>query len=577
MHFPSVSRLLSLPLEAAAKAGRTPMTLCFTAVLPLALPLLAGCSDDGQAAVATGGATGGTTPSTGSGSSSHVGGSNAGTGAGGGENGSGDTGSGGTATGGAEPVNVLDATYLKATNADAGDLFGVSVALSQDGSLVAVGANREAGATGDPTDNSMPDAGAVYLFSRAEASWQQAAYLKPMLSGEGDAFGTSVAMSADGTTVAVGAPFEASATVGIDGDPTDDTAPYAGAVYVFVRGESGWQQQAYIKGAHTDADDLFGGSLALSADGNTLLVGAEGEDGPSTGPDGDETDKSAPEAGAAYLFSRSGSSWQQTAYIKASNTQASDHFGCAVALSSEGLSFAVGAYGEDSVSVGANGDQANNDAPSSGAVYVFEKSGPSWEQLAYLKPSQNDESGYDGFGSALSLSADGRRLAVGAPGEASAAQGVNPDQTDMSAPYAGAAYVFEGEGSVWTQLAYLKASNARAADEFGRSLALSSGGTTLVVGAALEGSTSNGIDRGAAEAGAAYLFSSDGSSWQEDQLIKASNTDAGDRFGWSVALSGDTSLMAVAANRESGAGRDADAEPSDNSAARAGAVYLYAF
>ncbi|QQR89156.1 MAG: FG-GAP repeat protein [Myxococcales bacterium] len=117
-----------------------------------------------------------------------------------------------------------------------------------------------------------------------------------------DSFGSIVATSADGSTLAISAPSESSAATGINGDEDDNSSSDSGAVYVFVRdSDSGWLQQAYIKASNTDAGDHFGSSLALSADGDTLVVGARGENSSSTGIDGEEND-AAPASGAVYAF-----------------------------------------------------------------------------------------------------------------------------------------------------------------------------------------------------------------------------------------------------------------------------------
>ncbi len=489
---------------------------------------------------------------------------------------------GGTSSGGGSTTGPDSGpAYLKASNADPGDLFGVSAVLSNDGSLLAVGANREASSSTDgEDDNSVPDSGAAYLFVRDASGWQEQAYLKASNAGEGDAFGSVIAMSADGSTLAIGAPYEASNTTGVNGNEDDDSAPNAGAVFVFARNGDVWQQQAYLKGFNTDGEDHFGISVALSADGSTLVVGAEGEDSPATGVDGDPTDKSAYEAGAAYLFRRSDASWKQETYFKASNTEAWDHFGSSVALAADGNTLAVGAHSEDSASSGVDGDQSDNSATSAGAVYVFVHDETSWSQGAYLKPAQNDGYAYDSFGSVVSLSADGATLAVGAPGDASAATGVDGDPNNTTLPYAGAVYLFGLSGSSWVQQAYLKASNTGEADEFGHNIKLSDDGTTLAVGAALEASASSGVngnqnDNSAPEAGAVYLFGTEEAAWQQLAFIKAPNTDAGDRFGWSVGLSADGSLLAIGADREASAASGVNGNQNDNSATQAGAVYVY--
>jgi len=173
-------------------------------------------------------------------------------------------------------------------------------------------------------------------------------------------------------------------------------------------------------------------------------------------------------------------SFVQQAYLKASNTDSLDGFGFSVAIS--GDTVVVGAAGEDGVATGINGDQSNNSAQRSGAVYVFTRSGTSWSQQAYLKASNTDSS--DNFGISVAISGD--TVVVGANGEASNATGVNGDQDDNSAAGAGAAYVFTRNGTVWSQQAYLKASNTGGGDEFGQAVAIYD--NTLVVGAHLEDS-----------------------------------------------------------------------------------------
>jgi trimeric autotransporter adhesin len=147
----------------------------------------------------------------------------------------------------------------------------------------------------------------------------------------------------------------------------------------------------YVKASNTGANDRFGNSVALSADGNTLAVGAYGEDSSATGIGGDQTNNSASSSGAVYVFARSGSTWSQQAYVKASNTGAGDCFGSSVALSADGDTLAVGAYNEASSATGIGGVQTNNSAPSSGAVYVFTRSGSTWSQQAYVKASNTGQ------------------------------------------------------------------------------------------------------------------------------------------------------------------------------------------
>jgi hypothetical protein len=212
----------------------------------------------------------------------------------------------------------------------------------------------------------------VYTFARSGAGvWSQEAYLKASNTGIGDIFGTKVVLAADGNTLAVGALSEDSGATGVDGNQADDTAANSGAVYVFVRTGTVWRQQAYLKASNTGADDRFGVAVALSADGNTLLVGATGEDGNAIGIGGDAADNSANNSGAAYLFVRAGTGWVQRAYVKAPNTDAGDVFGLSAAVSADGSSFAVAALFEASAATGIGGDRADDSAAIAGAVFLF--------------------------------------------------------------------------------------------------------------------------------------------------------------------------------------------------------------
>ena len=187
----------------------------------------------------------------------------------------------------------------------------------------------------------------------------------------GDFFGDAIALSADGNTLAVAATNESSGVAGINGDQADNTVAAAGAVYVFVRSGATWVQQAYIKASNPDVGDQFGLSVALSADGNTLVVGAPGESSAAMGIGGDQTDNTTLSAGAVYIFVRSGTTWTQQAYIKASNPQLAAEFGTSVALSGDGDALAAGAPRESGAATGVDGDQANNTAAFAGAVYMF--------------------------------------------------------------------------------------------------------------------------------------------------------------------------------------------------------------
>lgn len=415
--------------------------------------------------------------------------------------------------------------YLKASNADVNDQFGHAVALSADGNTLAVSAyfegSRATGVNGDQADNSMAHSGAVYVFTRTGAAWSQQAYLKASNTGEvddGDQFGFSVALSDDGNTLAAGAITEDSADGRINGNQADNTAGNAGAVYVFVRAGNRWSQQAYVKssgpgGAH--ANELFGYSVALSADGDTLAVGAYDEAGASNVINGPEAslgdpasllaDLRQPGTGAVFVFTRRGTTWSREAYLKASTQDPGDSLGAWVAISDDGNTVAASAPDEDSLTTGVNAVQAGHsgrigtlDDVSSGAVYVFARTGARWSQQASFKASNSGIE--DWFGVRLALSGDGDALAVSAPNEDGGATGINGRQDDRSATDAGAVYLFTRTGSTWTFQSYLKGGNTEEFDEFGSGVALNRRGT-LAVGA-------RGEDGGSVtDSGAVYLFS----------------------------------------------------------------------
>lgn len=161
----------------------------------------------------------------------------------------------------------------------------------------------------------------------------------------------------------------------------------------------------YFKASNTGVLDQFGSSVALSADGNTLAVGAPGEDSASAANPFDgcapvNPNNCARASGAVYVYTRSSSIWIQQAYVKASNIEANDHFGIAVALSADGNMLAVGANQESSNSTGIN-SVPNVLAPAAGAVYVYTRSGDIWSQRAYVKASNAQTS--DSFGTSVAL------------------------------------------------------------------------------------------------------------------------------------------------------------------------------
>ena len=430
-------------------------------------------------------------------------------------------------------------SYLKASNTEAGDFFGVSVAV--EGNTIAVGASSEDGSSrgvnGNADINGAVDAGAVFVFTREETRWFQEAYVKASNPDAGDQFGFRVALS--GETLVAGARGESSSS---ERDENDNGTLSAGAAYVFLRSGTVWSQEAYLKATHPGVEDQFGNAVAVS--GDTIAIGAPGEASSATGIGGNEADNSAPYAGAVYVFTRRGTRWSREAYVKAANTGAEDYFGWSVALS--GDTAVAGAFFEDSSATGVNSAQNDDGALSSGAASVFLRTAGTWAQQAYLKAPNSANN--DQFGWSVAVSGD--LVVVGAPQESSNATGVNGNQADNSFNQAGAAYIFARSGGVWTQEAYLKASNPEALDRFGHAVA--AGNDYVVVGAPEEDSGGFGINHPTGQsnnsvpsAGAAYIFVRSGGVWSQHVYVKAAAFNPGnlDRFGWSIAASGETVVI----------------------------------
>jgi len=517
------------------------------------------------------------------------------------------------ACGGKEPqatssiAQVRQIAYLKASNPDMGDHFacggslpghiGNAVAISADGGTVLVGAPHESsaarGINGNAGDNSLYASGAAYVFVRRGDAWVQQAYVKASNAGQSDLFGMNVALSADGNTMAVSAPWEGSAATGINGNQNDDSLSQAGAVYVFTRTGDSWSQQAYVKASNTGRranqgelvgeGDQFGSSLALSGDGNTMAVGAFTEDSAATGINGDQANDSAQSAGAVYVFSRTGNSWTQQAYVKGSNTEAGDLFGYDVSLSEDGKTLVAAGYDEDGPGRGVNVDQGNG-VGGSGAIYVFSREGTGWKQDAYLKGSRSE--GNDALGFSVAISGDGNTIVAGAGDESCLVGGINPQGCDKDKPEdasggtAGAAYVWVRSGDTWSEQAFIKASNPDLQDTFAANLAVSRDGNTLLVGAAMEDSRGRALngeqqDNSATESGAAYLYTRAGTTWSQQAYIKAGNADEFDEFGSSIAVSGDGRTLMIGARMESGGAAGINGNQNDNAAQGAGALYAW--
>ena len=392
--------------------------------------------------------------------------------------------------------NGTQQAKIQASDAAASDFFGQSVSISDDGNTAIIGAYGE--------DTTATDAGSAYIFTRSGTTWSQQAKIQASDAEASDAFsygwGDGVCISGDGDTVIVGAYFE---------DTTDTSA---GAAYIFTRSGTSWSQEAKIQASDAEASDQFGKSVSISDDGNTVLVGAWQED---TG---------GSNAGAAYIFTRSGTTWSEEAKIQASDKAGGDDFGWSVSISDDGNTALVGSWGDGS---------------SAGAAYIFTRSGTTWSQEAKLVA--DDGSVGDRFGRTVCISGDGNTALIGASWQSS---------------YTGAAYIFTRSGTTWSQEAKLQSDDIAAGDYFSEGLSISDDGDTVVIGAWQESAGGTG-------AGAAYVFSRSGTTWSQDKKFQSSDIAADDKFGWSVSMSGDANSILVGAYHE------------DTTASNAGSAYIF--
>ncbi|MFO0578058.1 MAG: hypothetical protein U1A78_28960 [Polyangia bacterium] len=328
-----------------------------------------------------------------------------------------------------------------------------------------------------------------------------------------DYFGSAVALSADGNTALIGAWME-----------SDGTTAANGAAYVFVRSGTSWVQQQKLLAGDKASGDYFGSAVALSADGNTALIGADGE-----------SDSGTLANGAVYVFARSGTSWSQQQKLLASDKAAHEAFGWSVALSGDGSTALVGADGESD-----GGTLAN------GAAYVFVRSIAGFVQQQKLLAS--DKASGSGFGWSVALARDGSTALVGANAK-----------TEGTASRCGAAYVFSRSGTSWSEQQKLLASDKESGDSFGESVALSADGNTALIGAVYED------DSGTTNSGAAYVFTRSGTSFRQEQKLLAGDKDNNDWFGSAVALSPDGQIGFIGAVYED-----------DGGTTNSGAVYGFA-
>jgi FG-GAP repeat len=349
--------------------------------------------------------------------------------------------------------------------------FGSAVAISADGSTAIVGAPSDAGGRG-----------AAWVLVREGSTWTQQS--EKLTDGEvtggslpeASAFGTSVAISADGTTAVVGGPGDAAG---------------AGAIWVFTREGSTWTQQGEkLTGGEEEGSAELGHSVAISDDGATVLAG---------GP------RDAKSLGAAWVFTREGTAWaQQGAKLLAAHEAGHGQFGGSVALSGDGDTALIGA-------------RADHSFTNMGAAWAFMRTGSTWMQQGEKLTGAGEAAGGE-FASSVTLSDDGETALIGGVANEGGA---------------GAAWAFTHEGSTWLQqgekLQGEKLTSGEASPAaFGSAVALSANGTKALVGSSGD----------LLEAGAAWIFSSEGTGWVREGAKLTGGGEAGAAaFGASVALS----------------------------------------
>lgn len=339
----------------------------------------------------------------------------------------------------------------------------------------AVAVSGDTAVIGAPSnDTPAGSTGAAYVFVRSGATWTQQAKLVSNDAAPSDHFGRAVDISGD--TVVVGA----------EGD--DDAGPVSGAAYVFVRNGTTWGQQAKLTASDAAGFDWFGG--AVSIDGDLAVIGAA------------DADSGPPNAGAAYVYIRAGNFWSELAKLTASDAWQDDWFGSSVSV--QGSTVVVGAPGDD---------------VKRGAAYVFVLNGLMWTEQARLTASDRDVNDY--FGHAVSVSSDTTLV------------GAYRDDTVVGSD-SGSVYVYERNGSTWSEQAKLTASDAEASARFGNSVSLE--GDTAAVGAYLH----NHVGQ---DSGAAYVFGRSGTTWTEQAKLTPNDAVGGDHFATSLSLSGSTVVI----------------------------------
>ena len=337
---------------------------------------------------------------------------------------------------------------LRASDGVANDYFGSGgvtyihlrgISVSGDGSIIVVGANY--------AHAPAADSGAAYIFEKTGSTWTQFQKIVASDGAASDYFGSSVCVSRDGSTIAIGTPYD-----------DDNSAEASGSVYMFEKVGGNWTQVQKLTAGDPIVDaHLSSSGVQLTDDGTTLLVGAH-----------------APSVEAAYIFDKAANgTWSQTQKIQASNTESGDQFASSIDISGDGTVICCGAINEDT------------GATNKGAAYIFVKSAAgAWSQTETQFIQASDGTTSDSFGLGVSVSQNGDRILVGS------------HLDDTGEGDSGSMYIFDRTNGVWTQTNHLYPGHATGPGGYGMSSAISDDGKVYMVGSPYD-ETAGGTDNGA--------------------------------------------------------------------------------
>ena len=450
--------------------------------------------------------------------------------------------------------NILAKTTLlahsqqKVVSSDRGsqDNFGKSVSISGDGNFAVVGAHQEdEDVSGSST---LSNAGAAYIYKYNGSTWSQVQKIVASDRAVNTQFGWSVSISNDGNSIVIGAVAES-----MDASGSNQISA-AGAAYIFTYNGSAWVQIQKVVASDRATYDFFGKSVSISGDGNTFAVGADAEDEDESGAN------TLSGSGSVYIFTRDTanvltSTWSQQKKLVATDRSAGAYFGSSLSVSSDGQTILVGAYGESEDVSGAN------TLTLAGAAYIFTYSGSTWTQKQKIVASNRIGDGYFGWG--VSISKDGNVALIGEAGITGT----------------GAAYTFTRDTlndltSSWTFQQKLVSNDITSGDVFGKNVSLSNDGNVAIISANGNGTDESGGNN-ISNAGAAYIFSRNGTTWSQIKKIVASDrtssdnlsSSSGEGTGVSISSNGNKAIVGAAL-------QDTD-ESGANNLTNAGAAYIF--